>query len=92
MCPLTNSKVRDQVLKLVPEWQNIAQRLGLKFLLNPLVNNEHMVFFVVDVAEIETLDEFINQSGIQQWNNVRVIASSDIGDAIKKYDHVEPLF
>lgn len=70
----------------------MAQRLGLKFLVGPLVNNEHMVVFVADVTDGETLDEFINQSGMQQWNNVKVIASSPIEDAIKKYDHVQPLF
>jgi hypothetical protein len=38
------------------------------------------------------LDEFINQSGMQQWNNVRLIPSATIEDALKKYDHVDPLF
>ncbi len=92
MCPLTNSKVREQVLKLVPEWQSLAKRVGLKFLAGPLVNNEHMVVCVVDTPDVETLDEFINQSGMHQWNNVKVIHSTPIEDAIKRYDDVEPLF
>jgi hypothetical protein len=92
LCPLTNSKVREHVLKLVPEWQNMAQKLGMKFLAGPLVNNEHMVVCVVDVGNVETMDEFINQSGMQQWNNVKVIPSTPIEDAIGRYDHVEPLF
>lgn len=92
MCPLTNSKVREQVMKMVPEWHGLAQKLGLKFLAGPLVNNEHMVVSIVDAPDVETLDEFINQSGMQQWNNVKVIPSTPIEDAIKRYDHVTPLF
>ena len=92
MCPLTNSKVREQVLKLVPEWHESAKKLGVKLLAGPIVNNEHMVVCIAEASDIETLDEFINQSGMQQWNNVRVIPSTPIEDAIKKYAHVEPLF
>ena len=92
MCPLTNSKVREQVVKLVPEWRELAKKLDVRLLAGPLVNNEHMVVCIVEASDVETLDEFINQSGMQQWNNVRLIPSAPIEDALKKYDHVDPLF
>ena len=91
MCPLTNSKVREQVTKSVPEWRIIAQKLGVKLLAGPLVNNEHMLVCIVEASEFEILDEFVNQSGMQQWNSVKIIPSSPIEDAIKKYDHVKPI-
>lgn len=37
------------------------------------------------------LNEFINQSGVQQWNNLKMISSVAVVDAIKKYDEVKPL-
>ncbi|AFU57658.1 hypothetical protein Ngar_c07150 [Candidatus Nitrososphaera gargensis Ga9.2] len=91
MCPLTNSKVREHVLKAVPEWKNMAEKLGVKLVSEPLVNNEHMVTCVVEAQDVETLDEFINQSGMQQWNNVKMIPSTPIENAIKKYDEVKPI-
>ncbi len=91
MCPLTNSKVREHVLKIVPEWKNMAERLGLRFVSDPLVNNEHMVISVVEASEVEALDEFINQSGMQQWNNVKMIPCTRIEDALKKYHEIKPI-
>ena len=91
MCPLTNSKVRKHVVKLVPEWSKIAQKLGVKFLAGPIVNNEHMVVSIIEAEDTETVAEFINQSGMQQWNNVRAIPSTPIEDAIKRYDLVDPI-
>jgi uncharacterized protein with GYD domain len=91
MCPLTNSKVRQHVLKRVPEWRNMAQKLGVKFLAGPLVNNEHMVIGILEATDAEVVGEFVNQSGIQQWNNVKLIPSTPIEDAIKRYDIVDPL-
>ena len=91
MCPLTNSKVREHVLKIVPEWKSMAERLGLRFVGDPLVNNEHMVIFIIEASDMEALDEFINQSGMQQWNYVKTIPCTRMGDALKKYDEIRPI-
>lgn len=91
MCPLTNAKVRELVLKLVPEWQKLAQKLGINFVTQALVNDEHMVVCILEAPEADLLTEFINQSGMQQWNSVKIIPSTPIEDAIKRYEHVKPI-
>ena len=69
----------------------MAQKLGVQILAGPLVNNEHMIVCFVEAEDAEAVGEFVNQSGMQQWNNVKVILSTPIEDAIKRYDLVEPI-
>jgi hypothetical protein len=91
MCPLTNAKVREHVLRLVPEWEKIANNLGINFVTRPLVNDEHMVVCLLESPKAELLTEFINESGMQQWNTVKLIPSTPIEDAIRRYDEIKPI-
>jgi hypothetical protein len=93
ICPTSNSKIREMMLKGASEVPNLAKRLNVSILAGPLVNWEHETFIAVDAPSVEAVDEFISQSGLHQWNKVRVIPSRMlIPDGLKEIEKGKPIF
>jgi hypothetical protein len=90
-CPIANSKVRDRMLKGAPEIPILAQKLGVKFLIGPLIlGAEHLSLAVVEAEKAETVQEFILRSGLSQWNSVRVSAAKSLEESIKDWEKSPP--
>jgi len=90
-CPTANSKSREMYVKGVPELPQLAQKLGLKFLAGPLVlSAEHEGIAVVEADNIETVHEFVLQSGLVQLNSVRVTLAQPIEEALKQMERIPP--
>ena len=59
-CPTSNSKVRERVLKGMPEMPKLAQKLGVKFLAGPLLlGSTHESLAVVEARNVETVDDMM---------------------------------
>jgi hypothetical protein len=72
-CPSANSKVRDLMLKRSPDLKHLAQKLGVQFLAGPFsIVAEHEGFAVVEADRVETVNDFVSQSDLNQWNTIRV--------------------
>ena len=90
-CPTANSKTREMFIKGAPELPQLAQRLGLTFLAGPLIlGAEHDGIAVVEADKLETVQEFILQSGLVQWNSVRVSQAMSVQEAIQSLEKVPP--
>jgi hypothetical protein len=84
VCPTSNAKMKEMLLKRGPEIPDLARRLGVKIIAGPLVNREHLAVVVVETAKAETLDQFISESGLAQWNRVRVLPSQTLEEGMKE--------
>ncbi len=91
-CPTSNSKTRELLLKGAPEMPNLAKRLGVNIIAGPLVNREHETIVVVESARAEAVDQFIAESGLSQWNKVRVLPSLMLQDGLKEVERTKPIF
>ena len=80
------------MLKGAAELPNLASRLGVRFVAGPLVNREHLVVAVVEAAKVEAVDQFLFESGIEQWNSIRVIPSLTLEEGLKELNKVKPIF
>jgi hypothetical protein len=90
-CPTSNSKVRERVLKGMPEMPQLAAKLGVKFVIGPLVlAAEHESFAVVEADKPEAVQDLIFQSGLIQWNTIRVTPTQPLQDAMKELDKMPP--
>ena len=90
-CPTANSKTRERVIKSAPEMPKLAQKLGIKFIVGPLVlGSAHESMAVVDADRIETVEEFILQAGLMQWNTVHVFAAKSLEESMKDLEKVPP--
>jgi hypothetical protein len=92
VCPTSNSKTRAAVEKTMPEMPKLAQKHGLKILAGPTVSHEHLTVIVAEAPKMESLHEFIADSGLAQWNQVRVVPSMTVEDGLKDVDRMKLIY
>ncbi len=92
ICPLANAKTREAVRNSSPEIPHLAQRNGVKILAGPFVSNEHLSTVVVEAEKGESLHRFIMESGLAQWNKVRVVPSQTMEEGLKEVERMKPIF
>src|SRR5437870_13380665 len=91
-CPTSNSTTREILLKGGQEIPNMAKRLGVNIVTGPLGNREHLVVLVVESQSADAVDQFIVESGLQQWNRVRVIPSKTMQEGLQEISKLKPIF
>lgn len=90
-CPITNAKVRALVEKTAPEMPKLAEKLGIKFVVGPLVlGAEHEAIAVLEAENVEAINDFILQSGMAQWNSIRVTMATPMGTALGELSSLPP--
>jgi hypothetical protein len=91
-CPTSNAATRDLLLQVGPTIPDIAQRNGVTIVAGPFVNREHVVVTVVEADQAESVDAFLVEARLPQWNRVRVIPSHTIEDAMAEIAGGSPIF
>jgi hypothetical protein len=90
-CPTANSKVRERVLSGASAMMPLAERLGIKTVTGPLVlGSEHETVIVVEAPSVEVVHDFVQQSGLIQWNTVRVSSAQPLEEAMQNLDKIPP--
>jgi hypothetical protein len=90
-CPTANSKVRERVLEGAAQYGPLAESLGVTMVAGPLVlGSEHESFAVVEADRVENVNDFIQQSGLIQWNSVHVSLAEPLADTIGRIGNLPP--
>jgi hypothetical protein len=90
-CPTASSKIRERVLGSAADIPKLADQLGVKIVVGPLVlGSEHESVGIVEADAVETVNEFIQQSGLIQWNSVRVSMAEPLQDALARIEKIPP--
>src|ERR1700733_3435806 len=90
-CPTASSKVRERVLGGAADIPKLAEQFGVKMVAGPLVlGSEHASVAIVDADGVESVNDFIQQSGLIQWNSVRVSLAEPLQDALARIDKLPP--
>ena len=88
-CPTANSKVRERVQELGPNIPKIAERLGVKIVTGPLIlGSEHEGLAVLETERVETVQDFLAETGLVQWNSVRVSMAQPLPDALAEIERM----
>ena len=88
-CPTANGKVRERVQELGPNIPKIAERLGVKIVAGPLVlGAEHEGLAIVETERVETVNDFLIETGLVQWNSVRVSMAQALPDALAEIERM----
>jgi hypothetical protein len=93
-CPTANSKLRERIQAQGPQIPKIAEGLGIKVVVGPLVlGSEHEGVVIVEADRIEAVNDFLLESGLIQWQTCRVSLAQTMADALGELSKVpEPLF
>jgi hypothetical protein len=92
VCPTSNAKTRDLMLKLAPEVPATAERTGVNLVAGPFVNREHTMVAVVESDRAENVDRFLVEMRLHQWNQIRILPSLPIEEGMKDVQEGTPLF
>ncbi len=92
VCPTSNAKTRAMLLDMGPKIPSIAEQSGVTLVSGPWVNREHMTVTIAEADRVESIDDFLVQSRLPQWNRVRVIPSQSIEEGMRQLTEMETLF
>lgn len=92
VCPTSNAKVRERLLSTGPEIPNMAIKNGVKIVAGPLVNREHETIMVTEAGSAEAIDRFILDTGLEQWNKVKILPSQPLSEGMKDLDKQKTMF
>ena len=92
VCPTSNAKTRALLLEMAPQIPKIAEKNGVNILSGPWVNHEHITVVIVETDRPESLDTFLMETRLQQWNRVRVMPSRTIAEGMKELAEGTTLF
>jgi hypothetical protein len=59
------------------------QKHGVKLLSDNILGPAHKAVLVLEAATIEAVREFIQETGLVQWNDVTIYPSLPIGETLK---------
>lgn len=80
------------MLDLAPHIPGLAQKHGVNILAGPYVNREHMVVTIVEAERADALDDFLVDSRLSQWNEVRVLPSRSLQEGMTEIQEATSLF
>jgi hypothetical protein len=83
-CPTSNAKSKAMILEVGPQIPKLAEKHGVTIVSGPWVNREHLTVIVVETERAESLDSFLLESRLAQWNTVHVIPSHDMAEGMKE--------
>ena len=92
LCPSGNAQIREIMRRGAQEIPALAQRLGVNIITMNVYGPEHVVIAVVEAGDIETVRNFTLQSGLIQWNTVKVNATWSLEEALAKVDTIPAIF
>ena len=92
VCPLSNSKTKELLLSMAPDIPSIAEKNGVKLVAGPFVNRQHLIVVIAEADTAEGIDAFVHEARLDQWNQVRVIASLPLQDAMQEVQDSPALF
>lgn len=92
ICPMSNAKTKGLLLEVAPQIPSIAQKHGVNILAGPYVNREHMAVTIVETDNVEGLDDFLVDSRLAQWNEVRILPSRSMQEGLTELQEGTSLF
>ncbi len=92
ICPTSNAKTKALLLEIGPQIPKLAEQNQVKILAGPFVSREHVAVVIVEADRAESLDNFLMESRLPQWNRVRVLPSLPMDQAMQEVGASTSLF
>ena len=92
LCPTSNAKTRQMFKEGAGQIPQLAEQLGINIVTLRIFGPDHIVLAVVDAEDIDSVRNFALQSGLMQWNTVKIHATYSMEEALPLIDSLEPIF
>lgn len=71
-CPSASKAARDASLRQFNKLPSLMQKYKVKMLSGEHFDPEHFMVVRVEADNVESVRDLVNESGLIQWNNVRI--------------------
>jgi uncharacterized protein with GYD domain len=92
VCPTSNAKTKALLLEVAPQISDLAAKHGVNIVAGPFANREHLLVVIVETDRAEALDSFVVESRLAQWNQVRILPSVSMQEAMQELQEATMLF
>jgi predicted RecB family endonuclease len=92
LCPTSNAQTRRMLKEGASQIPQLAEQLGVEIGTLRIFGPDHIILAVVESDDIDSVRNFALQSGMMQWNTVKIHATYSIEEAVAMIDEVEPIF
>jgi hypothetical protein len=92
LCPTSNARTRQMLKDGASQLPQLADQLGVEIGTLRVFGPDHIILLVVDSEDIDSVRNFALQSGLMQWNTVKIHATYSIEEAVAMIDDVEAIF
>jgi uncharacterized protein with GYD domain len=92
VCPTSNARTKSVLLEVAPQIPGIADKHGVNIVAGPFANREHTVVVIVETDRSEALDTFLVETRLTQWNQVRILPSIPMEEALRDIQEGTSLF
>ena len=86
ICPTSNAKTRELITSVAPDIPKLAEKNGVNIVAGPYVNREHLTVVIVEADKPESLDAFLLESRLPQWNTIRIIPSVSMQEGMAELE------
>jgi hypothetical protein len=84
VCPSSNAATRALLVDTAPQIPSIAEKNGVNIIAGPYINREHSTVVIIESDRPESVDAFLMEARLPQWNKVRVIPSLHMSEAMSE--------
>lgn len=91
-CPAANSTIRKLSANTASEFPKLAKKHGIRFTAGPLATNEHRMFAFVEAEKIESINDFLIDSALLQWNSIEMIPGQPVESGLKEIEKLKPIY
>jgi hypothetical protein len=92
LCPTSNARTRQLLKDGADQIPQLAEQFGIEIGTLRIFGPDHIILAVVESAEIDSVRSFALQSGLMQWNTVKIHATYSIEEAVAMVDDLEAIF
>jgi hypothetical protein len=92
LCPTSNAQTRQILKEGASQIPQLAEQLGVDIGTLRIFGPDHIILAVVEADEIDPVRNFALQSGLMQWNTVKIHATYSLEEAVAMLDDVETIF
>ena len=89
-CPSANRAVRDTMLSGMADLPSLLGAHGISLLSAEHFDPEHLLIFRLEAASVEDVRDFVNASGLLQWNNCRIYPLTALEELAQRTSELFP--
>jgi len=92
LCPSSNAKIREAVKQGMPHMPELAQKNGVEIITLNVFGPDNTIVSVVEAGSIESVRGFVTQTGLLQWNTVKINATWTMEEAMEQIEDLPTIF